>query len=179
MTRKVNMLKTERQKLKAQNYTLKINIDELKCKKGEQKIQKKEPVRIYEKLVFEKKTEAPPNENSDEDRFILKESISNIKAPAAKTKSPEKHSSIEKENVIDAIDREVKVDKPRKKVACFAESVETITAEGEKDTEVLATKEDGDKAGKRPSKPQGKKKFGAANSVFVGDQDTAAECKQQ
>ena len=100
MTRKVNMLKTERQKLKAQNYTLKININELKYKKGEQKIQKKKPVRIYEKLVFEKKTEAPPNENSDEDRFILKESISNIKAPAAKTKSPEKHSSIEKENDI-------------------------------------------------------------------------------
>ena len=57
--------------------------------------------------------------------------------------------------------------------------METITAEGEKDTEVLATKEAGDKASKRPSKPQGKKKFGAANSVFVGDQDTAAECKQQ
>ena len=54
-------------------------------------------------------------------------------------------------------------------MACFAKSVETITAEGEKDTEVLATKEAGDKAGKRPSKPQGKKKFGAANSVFVGD----------
>ena len=96
---------------------MKINIDELKCKKEEQKIQKKEPVRIYEKLVFEKKTEAPPNENSDEDRFILKESISNIKAPAAKTKSPEKHSSIEKENVIDAIDTEAKVDKPRKNMA--------------------------------------------------------------
>ena len=179
MTRKVNMLETERQKLKAQNYTLKINIDELKCKKGEQKIQKKEPVRIYEKLVFEKKTEAPPPENSNEDPFILKESISNIKAPAAKTKSPEKHSSLEKENFIGTIDTEVKDDKPRKKVACFAESVETITAEGEKDTEVLATKEAGEKAGKRPSKPQGKKKFGAANSVFVGDQDTAAECKQQ
>ena len=112
MTRKVNMLETERQKLKAQNYTLKINIDELKCKKGEQKIQKKEPVRIYEKLVFETKTEAKPTEN-----FILKESISNIKAPAAKTKSPEKHSSIEKENVIDAIDTEAKVDKPRKNMA--------------------------------------------------------------
>ena len=111
MTRKVNMLVTESQKLKAQNYTLKINIDELKCKKGEQKIQKKEPVRIYEKLVFEKKTEAPPNENSDEDRFILKESISNIKAPAAKTKSPEKHSSIEKENVIDAMDTEAVISK--------------------------------------------------------------------
>ena len=97
---------------------MKINIDELKCKKEEQKIQKKEPVRIYEKLVFEKKTEAQPTENSDEDRFILKESISNIKAPAAKTKSPEKHSSIEKENVIDAIDTEAKVDKPRKKVFC-------------------------------------------------------------
>ena len=180
MTRKVNQLETSTQKLKAQNYTLKINIDELKCKKGEQKIQKKEPVRIYEKLVFEKKTEAPPTENSAEDRFILKESISNIKAPA-KAKSPEEHSSIEKENVIDSANANpvVKVDKPKKKVACFAESVETITAEGEKETEDLATKEAEDKTVKRPSKPQGKKKFGAANSVFVGDQDPAAECKQQ
>ena len=100
------MLKTERQKLKAQNYTLKININELKYKKGEQKIQKKKPVRIYEKLVFETKTEAKPTEN-----FILKESISNIKAPAAKTKSPEKHSSIEKENVIDAMDTEAVISK--------------------------------------------------------------------
>ena len=182
MTRKVNQLETSTQKLKAQNYTLKINIDELKCKKGEQRVQKKEPVRIYEKLVFEKKTEAPAAENSDEDRFILKESISNIKAPA-KIKSPDKNSSNEKENTIDSSSSatEIKVDKPRKKVACFAESVETITAEGEKDTESLVTRESGagEKAAKRPSKPQGKKKFGAANSVFVDDQDTAAECKQQ
>ena len=180
MTRKVNQLETSTQKLKAQNYTLKINIDELKCKKGEQKVQKKEPVRIYEKLVFEKKTEATATEHSDEDRFILKESISNIKAPA-KAKSPDKNSSNEKENAIDFSATETKVDKPRKKVACFAESVETITAEGEKDTESLVTREAGvgDKAAKQPSKPQGKKKFGAANSVFVDDQDTAAECKQQ
>ena len=181
MTRKVNQLETSTQKLKAQNYTLKINIDELKCKKGEQKVKKKEPVRIYEKLVFEKKTEA--TEHSDEDRFILKESISNIKAPPAKNKSPDKNSSNEKENAVDFSVTETKVDKPRKKVACFAESVETITAEGEKDTESLVTREAGagDKAAKRPSKskPQGKKKFGAANSVFVDDQDTAAECKQQ
>ena len=142
MTRKVNQLETSTQKLKAQNYTLKINIDELKCKKGEQKVQKKEPVRIYEKLVFEKKTEATATEHSDEDRFILKESISNIKAPA-KTKSPDKNSSNEKENAIDFSATETKVDKPRKKVACFSESVETITAEGEKDTESLVTMEAG------------------------------------
>lgn len=41
--------------MKAQNYTLKINIDELKSQEGSKEIQKKEPVRIYEKLVFEKK----------------------------------------------------------------------------------------------------------------------------
>ena len=117
---------------------------------------KKEQVRIYEKLVFEKKTEA--TEHSDEDRFILKESISNIKAPA-KTKSPDKNSSNEKENAIDFSATETKVDKPRKKVACFAESVETITAEGEKDTGSLVTREAGagDKAPKRPSKPQGRR----------------------
>ena len=44
----------------------------------------KEPVRILEKLVFEIK----PKKNSDEDRFILKESISNIK-PLAKSKFTE------------------------------------------------------------------------------------------
>ena len=38
MTRKVNQLETSLQKMKAENYTLKIYIDddELKCKKGEQ-----------------------------------------------------------------------------------------------------------------------------------------------
>ena len=181
MTRKVNQLETSTQKLKAQNYTLKINIDELKCKKGEQKLKKKDQVTIYEKLVFEKKNEASTApEKSDNDEFVLKENIYNHK-DLTKSKSPEKNSSKEKENIIESNDTAAKLEKPRKKVACFAASVETITVEGEKETEVLATKEPGPGAGesRKPTRPQGKKKFGAANTVFVSDQETAAECKQQ
>ena len=122
---------------------MKINIDELKCKKGEQKLKKKDQVTIYEKLVFEKKNEASTApEKSDNDEFVLKENIYNHK-DLTKSKSPEKNSSKEKENIIESNDTAAKLEKPRKKVACFAASVETITVEGEKETEVLATKEPG------------------------------------
>ena len=58
LTRKVNMFDSSSQKLKADNYSLKIQIDELKCKKGDQQVSKKEPVKIFEKLHFERKPEA-------------------------------------------------------------------------------------------------------------------------
>lgn len=65
----------------------------------------------------------------------------NIIRPA-KSKPAEEHSFIDKENPnpINSADSEL-----RKKVASFAEIVETITVEGEKDIERLATKEVADK----------------------------------
>ena len=168
MTRKVNQLDSSMQKLKAENYTLKIHIDELKCKKGEQKVVKKEPKMIYEKLVFEKKTEPETSEKVNEE-FVLKETVSKNKVPASNKSSP-KTDTNEKENVTAA-------EKPKKKAACFAENVEKISTEGEKETSTL--KENSPKEKVRPKKPEGKKKFGAANTVFVSDQDTAGECKQQ
>ena len=168
MTRKVNQLDSSMQKLKAENYTLKIHIDELKCKKGEQKIVKNEPKMIYEKLVFEKKSEPETSEKVNEE-FVLKETISNNK-PTTSNKSVSKIDVNEKENVTVA-------EKPKKKAACFAESVEKISTEGEKETSSLQTTSPKEKV--KPKKPEGKKKFGAANTVFVSDQDTGAECKQQ
>jgi len=170
MTRKVNQLETSLQKLKAENYTLKINIDELKCKKGDQKITKKEPTMIHEKIVFDKKTRTAENES---DVFVLKETVggkSTNNVASAKAQIPTKTgSSPEKENVID---------KPRKKVACFAESVEKISSEGNKESSMLQCQSPKQKV--KPSKPQGKKKFGAANTVFVSDKDNAQqECNQQ
>ena len=178
MTRKVNQLETSVQKMKAENYTLKINIDELKCKKGEQKVARKEPVLIHEKLVFEKKKDNV--EKQIENQFVLKENISQKASTAdSSSKKPTTVENIalsEKENIIDGGCG----DKPRKKMATFADDVESISEEGEKGREVLATASpDREKARPRPSKPQGRKKFGAANTVFVGEQDTQAECKQQ
>merc|ERR1719450_1011735 len=170
MTRKVNQLDSSMQKLKAENYTLKIHIDELKCKKGEQKIVKKEPKLIYEKLVFEKKNE-PETSQKVNDEFVLKETIANNK-PTTSNKSVQPTKDVnEKENVT------VAAEKPKKKAACFAESVEKISTEGEKETSSLKANSPKEKV--RPKKPEGKKKFGAANTVFVSDQDTAGECKQQ
>ena len=177
MTRKVNQLETSVQKMKAENYTLKINIDELKCKKGEQKVARKEPVLIHEKLVFEKKKDN--EEKRTENQFVLKENISQkastTDSSSNKPSMVENVASSGKENIDGGFG-----EKPRKKMATFADDVESISAEGEKGREVLAAASpDREKARPRPSKPQGRKKFGAANTVFVGEQDTQAECKQQ
>ena len=177
MTRKVNQLETSLQKMKAENYTLKIYIDELKCKKGEQKLARKEPVLIHEKLVFEKKKDN--EEKRTKNQFVLKENIShkasNADSSADQPTMVENIALSEKENTVEGCGG-----KPPKKMATFADVVESISAEGEKGREVLATASpDREKARPRPSKPQGRKKFGAANTVFVGEQDTQAECKQQ
>jgi len=171
MTRKVNQLESSLQKLKAENYTLKINIDELKCKKGDQKIAKKEQTMIHEKIVFEKKPRVVENES---DVFVLKETVggkSSNNVTAAKTQiSTNTAPSPEKENIID---------KPRKKVASFAENVEKISTEGDKESSMLQSQSPKEKV-KTSKKPQGKKKFGAANTVFVSDKDNAQqECNQQ
>ena len=166
MTRKVNQLESSLQKLKAENYTLKINIDELKCKKGDQKIAKKEKTMIHEKIVFDKKPRVVENES---DVFVLKETVgckSSNNVTAAKIQiSTNTALSPEKENIID---------KPRKKVASFAENVEKISTEGDKESSMLQSQSPKEKV-KTSKKPQGKKKFGAANTVFVSDKDNAQQ----
>ena len=165
LTRKVNMFDASSQKLKADNYSLKIQIDELKCKKGDQKVTKKEPVKIFEKLHFERKPEA---ENPKEE-FVLKEKTIN-RPKSSKTPSPAKKDAEEvKENQ--------PAEKPKKKAAFFAENVEKISVEGEKETSALSSSSPKEKV---KSKPQGKKKFGAANTIYVDTEANQAEqCKQQ
>ena len=165
LTRKVNMFDSSSQKLKADNYSLKIQIDELKCKKGDQQVSKKEPVKIFEKLHFERKPEA---ENPKEE-FVLKEKTIN-RPKLSKTPSPAKKDTEKvKENQPE--------EKPKKKAAFFAENVEKISVEGEKETSALSSSSPKEKV---KLKPQGKKKFGAANTIYVDTEANQAEqCKQQ
>ena len=127
MTRKVNQLETSLQKMKAENYTLKIYIDELKCKKGEQKLARKEPVLIHEKLVFEKKKDN--EEKRTKNQFVLKENIShkasNADSSADQPTMVENIALSEKENTVEGCGG-----KPRKKMATFADVVESISGRG-------------------------------------------------
>ena len=165
LTRKVNMFDSSSQKLKADNYSLKIQIDELKCKKGDQQVSKKEPVKIFEKLHFERKPEA---ENPKEE-FVLKEKTIN-RPKSSKTPSPAKKD-------IEKVKENQPEEKPKKKAAFFAENVEKISVEGEKETSALSSSSPKEKV---KLKPQGKKKFGAANTIYVDTEANQAEqCKQQ
>ena len=77
MTRKMNMSETSIQKMRADNYALKMALDEIKSKKGDQKVQKKEPKKIVEMLVFEQKKTEPDGDKIKEDVFVLKEVVGN------------------------------------------------------------------------------------------------------
>ena len=136
---------------------------------------------IYEKLSFSKKEETK-EKSVENDKFVLKETVVNNKSLFASQSSvpgeyvtvdTESSEHSEKENNVE------NTEKPRKKTAMFADSVEKISSEGEKETSQLQSQSPKEKEKMRPSKPQGKKKFGAANTVFVSEQDQAAECKQQ
>lgn len=173
MTRKVHHSETSLQKLKADNYTLKMQIDELKCKKGDQKPVRKEPVRIKEMLDFGKK-EKETVETVKAETFVLKEKVVNKIITNVNEEPPtiENMSPLEEKENIFKNDGE----KPKKKSACFADTVEEISASGE--TESAKLKDDAPKPKIRPSKPQGKKQFGSKNTVMVAEQE-GAECKQQ
>jgi len=173
MTRKVHQSETSLQKLKADNYTLRMQVDDLKCKKGDQKVAKKEPVKIVEMLKFAKKE--PEQVDYDKKEFVLKENVVNKPINNIASEKPPALDNIspleEKENMFKA-----ECEKPKKKSACFAETVEEISAEGE--TESAKLKDDAPKPKIRPSRPQGKKQFGSKNTVMVAEQE-GAECKQQ
>ena len=77
---------------------------------------------------------------------------------------------------MEQVKENVPAEKPKKKAACFSDCVEKISVEGDKEMSELSTspKE------KVKAKPQGKKKFGAANTIFVDTEANQAEqCKQQ
>jgi len=173
MTRKVNQLETSLQKSKSDNYTLKMTIDELKCRKGDQKVAKKEPVKIKEMLDFGNK-EKLTVEIVKKESFVLKEKVVN-KAVTKINEAPPAVENVspieEKENMFAS-----EVEKTKKKSAKFAETVEEISTSGE--TEAAKLKDDAPKPKIRPSKPQGKKQFGSKNTVMVTEGEEA-ECKQQ
>jgi len=170
MTRKVHQLETSLQKFKADNYSLKMQIDDLKCKKGDQKVAKKEPVKIKEMLDFGNKEKA----TDKKEEFVLKEKIVN-KIVSNVSEAPPTLDNVspleEKENVLLS-----ELGKTKKKSAMFAETVQEISTSGE--TEAVKLKDDAPKPKIRPSKPQGKKQFGAKNTVMVTEGE-GAECKQQ
>jgi len=174
MTRKVHQLETSLQKFKADNYSLKMQIDDLKCKKGDQKVAKKEPVKIKEMLDFGNK-EKVPETHEKKTLFVLKEKVVVNKNLKHVTEGPPPLDDLspldEKENMF-ASD----AGKVRKKSAAFADTVQEISSTGE--TEAVKLKDDAPKPKIRPSKPQGKKQFGAKNTVTVAEGE-GAECKQQ
>jgi len=172
MTRKVHQLETSLQKFKADNYTLKMQVDDLKCKKGDQKIAKKEPVKIKEMLNFG--SEEKVVEKTVKEQFILKEKVAINKILSNVTHAPPSLENVspleEKENLFSNEPGKVK------KSAAFAETVQEISSTGE--LEAVKLKDDATKPKIRPSKPQGKKQFGAKNTVMVTEGE-GAECKQQ
>jgi len=173
MTRKVHQLETSLQKFKADNYTLKMQVDDLKCKKGDQKIAKKEPVKIKEMLNFGSE-EKVVEKNLKKEQFILKEKVAINKILSNLTQAPPSLENVspleEKENLFSNEPGKVK------KSAAFAETVQEISSTGE--LEAVKLKDDATKPKIRPSKPQGKKQFGAKNTVMVTEGE-GAECKQQ
>jgi len=174
MTRKVHQLETSLQKFKADNYTLKMQIDDLKCKKGDQKIVKKEAVKIKEMLNFGNE-EKLDEKIVKKEQFVLKEKVVFNRILSNVTQAPPSLENVspmeEKENLFYNEPGKVK------KSAAFAETVQEISTTGE--LEAVKLKDDVTTKPKiRPSKPQGKKQFGAKNTVMVTEGE-GAECKQQ
>merc|ERR1712142_1406552 len=77
MTRRVNQSEVSLKKVKAENYSLKMKIDDLKSRKGDQKVNKKEPVKVKEMLNFE--IEKTLNKEVEAESFVLKETVVNRK----------------------------------------------------------------------------------------------------
>ena len=168
MTRRVHQSEVSLQKVKAENYSLKMKIDDLKSRKGDQKVNKKEPVKVKEMLNFE--IEKTLNKEVEAESFVLKETVVNRNAgsepPPPRNASPKE----EKENVPQDGNCS------EKKNICFAGTVEEISASGE--SEAIELRDHTPKPKIRTSKPKGKKQFGAQNTIVVADQE-GAECKQQ
>ena len=176
MTRKMNLSEQSLQKSRADNYSLRMNIDELKTKNGDQKVMKKETKKIVEMLKFDKKEEVVVSK-VEEEVFVLKETVL-IKENSMKgdrTKEETKHKmTADPENKENLTVEE----KPKRKGASFADTVEVLDGEGG----VEATKlkeEPQEKVQGRRQQPRGRRQGGASNTVRVAEQEVAQECKQQ
>ena len=94
---------------------------------------------------------------------------------SSKTPSPAKKDTEQSSG--EKVKENLPAEKPKKKAAFFAENVEIISEEGVKETSELSSSSPKEKV---KSKPQGKKRFGAANTVYVDTEANQAEqCKQQ
>ena len=142
MTRRVNQSEVSLQKVKAENYSLKMKIDDLKSRKGDQKVNKKEPVKVKEMLNFEIEAQT----------FVLKETVVN--------KKPIKNVGSEPPPPRNALPKEEKENVPqdgncsKKKNICFADTIEEISASGE--SEAIELRDHTPKPKIRTSKPKGK-----------------------
>ena len=125
------MSETSFQKMRADNYALKMALDEIKSKKGDQKVQKKEPKKIVEMLVFEQKKTEPARDKIEEDVFVLKEVVGNKSNLKTAGNVDVFESSENKENTEE--DMEVK---PRRRGAMFAETVTVHDEEGAKEADL-------------------------------------------
>jgi len=171
MSRKVHTAEMNLSKMKADHYLLKIALENAKGGVAKQEV-KKEPKKIVEMIKFDKK-EKPKESESKKEEFILKETVIKAKASPPTDKQATKVIRENKEN-LETPDAE-KSEKPRKKSACFKETVEEIDTEGQSESGQLQG-EQKDKI--KPAKPLGKKRFGGSqNTVKVTDEQP--ECKQQ
>merc|ERR1711971_45775 len=163
---------------RAENYALKMKLDQEKSKKGDQKVTKKEPRLIVEMLKFDLE-EKQEEVKEKEQPFILKEVV------LGKQSQPEREmvtppppiddvTTEDKENSSSAsVLGQVKGEKPKKKSAMFADTVEVRDT----DTGLVETnnlKEEPQDKVKVRARPQGRKQGGKA--VIAKE---APECKQQ
>ena len=185
------MSETSVQKMRADNYALKMALDEIKSKKGDQKVQKKEPKKIVEMLVFEQKKTEPAGDKIEEDVFVLKEVVGNKSTLKTSGNMDVVESSENKENTEE--DKEVK---PKRRGAMFSETVTVHGEEGAKEADLKEEPQEkvsnlllplglllqapcSSRQAKVRGRPQGRRQGGAANTVKVAEQEVAPECKQQ
>jgi hypothetical protein len=175
--RKVNTTESTLQKTRAENYSLKMIVDELKSKKGDQAVQKKGPKKIVEMLKFDDERGKVKEEIKEEkEEFVLKEVVASNKDNLTVAPPPAIDSIFEKENTMSQQETAVK---PRKKAAMFADKVEVLDTETGA-VEAASLREEPVEARKPPGrKPVGRRQGGAAATVKVAEQQVADECKQQ
>ena len=68
-----SVFKTDLTHGRAENYALKMKLDQEKSKRGDQKVEKKEPKLIVEMLKFDKEEKKEEIIKKEEHHFVLKE----------------------------------------------------------------------------------------------------------
>lgn len=180
MARKLNLAETSLKQARAENYALKMKLDQEKSKKGDQKVEKKEPKLIVEMLKFEQE-EKKGDVKVEEQPFVLKEVVLGNPERDMVTPPPpiDDVTNENKENSSPAFvglhvgGGQKKGEKPKKKCAMFADTVEVRDTEtGLVETNNL--KEEPEEKAKVKIRAQGRKQGGKA--VIAKE---APECKQQ